>query len=351
MGFRDRLQNLKDSVGQWADTASGSSLDKKIERNLTEMSAGSEIQRTAAIKALVIQAQTEEKWLDPIIDSFLRVLPNQLESPQEAIIDGLMELRKVRPKRAKEIFEGMQSALDSPYPAVRSRVVDIWTNFSLKSKAKNSDTIADLFEMLSDDDKDVRYQTQESLSKIMNTIPRAALPALKQALRDEDWRVVYHSIVLLTEFAKKYPKPSATLAPEVVSAFNSGEKLKERAADCVGMLGLADPQAVKGAVPGLIKGVESKSSELRKASAKALGRIGSKDAMVVFHAVPKLAKALKNDDWYIHTEVVKALGYIGSNKPTLVKPHLPIIKNRTTTGADRNICQAAEWAYKKAGGK
>ena len=22
-----------------------------------------------------------------------------------------------------------------------------------------------------------------------------------------------------------------------------------------------------------------------------------------------------------------------------------------TTGADRNICQAAEWAYKKAGGK
>ena len=140
------------------------------------------------------------------------------------------------------------------------------------------------------------------------------------------------------------------LAPEVVSAFNSGDKLKERAADCLGMLGLADPHSVKGAVPGLIKGLESKSSELRKASATALGRIGSKNAMVVYHAVPRLAKALKNEDWYIHTEVVKALGYIGSNKPTLVKPHLPIIKNRTTTGADRNICQAAEWAYKKAGG-
>ena len=70
----------------------------------------------------------------------------------------------------------------------------------------------------------------------MNTIPKAALPALKQALHDDDWRVVYHSIVLLTEFAKKYPKPSVALAPEVVSAFNSGEKLKERAADCLGML-------------------------------------------------------------------------------------------------------------------
>jgi hypothetical protein len=351
VGFFDKLQNLKDSVGQLAEKAGGGSLDDRIERNLAEMSSGTEIERTAAIKALVIQAQTEEKWLNPIIDSFIRVLPNQLESPQEALIDGLMELRKVAPTRGKEIVEGMQSALDSSYPSVRSKVIDIWTAFSLKSKSKSSETIADLFEMLSDDDKDVRYRTQESLSKILNTIPNAALPSLKQALSDDDWRVVYHSIVLFTEFAKKFPKPSVVLAPEVVSAFNSGERLKERAADCLGMLGLGDPHSVKGAVPGLIKGLESKSSELRKASAKAIGRIGSKDAMVVFHAVPKLAKALKNDDWYIHTEVVKALGYIGSNKPTLVKPHLPIIKNKTTTGADRNICQAAEWAYKKAGGK
>ena len=85
MGFLDRLQNLKDSVGQLADTATGSSLDRKIEKNLTEMSAGTEIQRTAAIKALVIQAQTDDKWLDPIIDSFLRVLPDQMESPQHAL--------------------------------------------------------------------------------------------------------------------------------------------------------------------------------------------------------------------------------------------------------------------------
>jgi len=96
--------------------------------------------------------------------------------------------------------------------------------------------------------------------------------------------------------------------------------------------------------------LESKSSELRKSSATAIGRIGSKDGMVVFHAVPKLAKALKNEDWYIHIEVLKALGYIGSNKPTLVKPHLDLIRNKTTTGAERNICDAAKWALKKAGG-
>ncbi len=350
MGLRDRFQNLKDSVGQWADSAGGSSLDSKIEKNLAEMESGSEIERTAAVKALIIQAQTDDKWADPIINSFIRVLPNQLASPQEAIIDGLLELRKVKSTREEEIFEAIQETLDSPYPSVRSKVVEIWTRFSLKSDSQMSGTIAVLFEMLSDDDKDVRYQTQESLSEILHTVPKVALPELKKALADDDWRVVYHSVVLLTEFAKKYPAPSVVLAPEVIAAFNSGERLKERAADCIGMIGLANPDAVKTAVPGLIKGLESKSSELRKSSATALGRIGSKNAMTVYHAVPRLAKALKNDDWYIHIEVVKALGYIGSNKPALVKPHLALIKNRTTTGADRNICKAAEWALKKAGG-
>lgn len=350
VGLRDTFQNLKDSVGQWADSAGGGNLDNKIERNLAEMESGSEIERTAAVKALVIQAQTDDKWSEPIINSFIRVLPNQLASPQEAIIDGLLELRKIKTSRENDIFEAIQETLDSPYPAVRSKVVDIWTRFSLKSDSQKSDTIAVLFEMLSDDDKDVRYQTQESISEILYTVPKIALPELKKAIADKDWRVVYHSIVLLTDFAKKHPAPSVVLAPEVIAAFNSGDRLKERAADCIGMIGLANPDAVKTAVPGLIKGLESKSSELRKSSATALGRIGSKNAMIVYHAVPKLAKALKNDDWYIHVEVVKALGYIGSNKPVLVKPHLPLIKNRTTTGADRNICKAAEWALKKAGG-
>ena len=167
VGLRDTFQNLKDSVGQWADSAGGGNLDNKIERNLAEMESGSEIERTAAVKALVIQAQTDDKWSEPIINSFIRVLPNQLASPQEAIIDGLLELRKIRPSRENDIFEAIQETLDSPYPAVRSKVVDIWTRFSLKSDSQKSDTIAVLFEMLSDDDKDVRYQTQESISKIL----------------------------------------------------------------------------------------------------------------------------------------------------------------------------------------
>ena len=182
MGLRDRFQNLKESVSQWTEDVSGNSPDKKIEKNLVEMESGSEIARTAAVKALVIQAQIDEKWLDPIISSFTRVLPKQPGTTQEAIIDGLMELRKHSPSKDKEIFEALQRTFDSPHPSVRSKVVEIWTRFSLKSNAKESDTISDLFEILSDEDKDVRYQTQESLIKILNTVPKAALPQLKKAL-------------------------------------------------------------------------------------------------------------------------------------------------------------------------
>jgi hypothetical protein len=70
----------------------------------------------------------------------------------------------------------------------------------------------------------------------------------------------------------------------------------------------------------------------------------------VIQAVPHLAKALENDDWYIHVEVLKALGYIGANKPALVKPHLAIIRSRTTRAADRNITQTAKWTLRKVGG-
>ena len=187
MGLRDRFKNFKESVSEWTDNMNSNSLDRKIEKNLVEMESGTEVERTAAIKALVIQAQTDEKWLEPIVNSFVRVLPSQLASPQESIIDGLMDLKQKLPSREKKILSAIQEALDSPYPQVRSKVVDIWTEFSLEPDTKTEGTVADLFEMLSDDDRDVRYKTQESLTKIIHTIPKLALPNLKNALNNDDW--------------------------------------------------------------------------------------------------------------------------------------------------------------------
>ena len=51
VGLLDRFQNLKDSVGQWADSAGTGNLDRRIEKNLAEMESGSEIERTAAVQA------------------------------------------------------------------------------------------------------------------------------------------------------------------------------------------------------------------------------------------------------------------------------------------------------------
>ena len=104
MGLLDKFRNLKEAAQEWTEGSGPGSLDKKIEKNLVEMESGSEIARTAAVKALAIQAQTDEKWLNPITNSFIRVLSKQPGTTQEAIIDGLMELRKKNPSRESDIF-------------------------------------------------------------------------------------------------------------------------------------------------------------------------------------------------------------------------------------------------------
>ena len=112
MGLLDRFKNLKEAAQEWSEGSSLASLDRKIEKNLVAMESGSELERTAAVKALTIQAQTDDKLADPIINSFVRVLSKQPGSTQEAIIDGLMELRKSKPSRDKDIFGAIQETFE-----------------------------------------------------------------------------------------------------------------------------------------------------------------------------------------------------------------------------------------------
>mgnify|MGYP001159606421 FL=1 len=350
MSWRDRFSELKDSVDEWRDGSADRSFDSQVEKHLTTLKSGSEQARAAAVKALLVQVQAAERWRDPIVKALLGTLPEQPAQAQLEIIAALRVLRELLPERQDDFFAAIQETLDSPHREVRLHVVKLWTGLSIKSDKRRDETIPDLFELLDDDDKDVRYATQEALGRVLHKAPAQALPKLRDALKHRDWRVRYHAIVLLTALAGKQPQAAVKLAPAVVAALKSRDRVQERAAECVGVLGRHSPPAVAPAVPSLIRGLKSNSSELRKACATALGRIGNRDALVVIQAVPHLAKALENDDWYIHVEVLKALGYIGANKPALVKPHLAIIRSRTTRAADRNITQTAKWALRKAGG-
>jgi|TARA_Y100000310_G_scaffold24467_1_gene23518 hypothetical protein len=350
VSWRDRFSELKDSVEEWREGSADRGFDSQVEKHLTTLKSGSEQARAAAVKALLVQVQAAERWREPIVKALLGTLPEQPAQPQLAIIEALQVLRELMPERQDDFFEAIQATLDSPHREVRLHVVKLWTGLSINSDRRRDETIPDLFELLDDDDKDVRYATQDALGRVLHKAPAQALPKLRDALKHRDWRVRYHAIVLLTALAGKQPQAAIKLAPAAVAALKSRDRVQERAAECVGVLGRHSPQAVAPAVPSLIRGLKSNSSELRKACATALGRIGNRDALVVMQAVPHLARALENDDWYIHVEVLKALGYIGANKPALVKPHLAIIRSRTTRAADRNITQTAKWALRKAGG-
>ena len=159
-------------------------------------------------------------WRDPIAKALVGTLPEQPAQAQLAIIAALRVLRELMPERQDDFFAAIQETLDSPHREVRLHVVKLWTGLSIKSNKRRDETIPDLFELLDDDDKDVRYATQEALGRVLHKAPAQALPKLRDALKHRDWRVRYHAIVLLTALAGKQPQAAVKLAPAAVAALH-----------------------------------------------------------------------------------------------------------------------------------
>ena len=340
---------IKEKAGEMRENAADKRFDRGVQKRLTLLRSGSEPERTASVKGLVFDARAEERWRDLIVEAFLESLPTQTPAGQLAIIDALLDLRQELPQLQDDFYKAIRSTLDSPHSAVRLRTIELWSKLSLRSEKRRRETIPDLYRMLKDNETDVRYASEKALSMIQRKEIKIAFPHLKKTLHNNDWRVHYHGIILLLELAQKRPAIAVKLAPEAVKALASRDKIKERAADTVGLIGAYDPHAVAEAVADLTLGLTHTSSELRKAAARALGRIGEADASVVAGAVSELARGLSNDDWWIHQEVAWALGKIGGQQPGLVDPFLEVLRNRVKTGAEPPIVEACEWALENIG--
>ena len=207
MSWRDRFSELKDSVDEWRDGSADRGFDSQVEKHLTTLKSGSEQERAAAVKALLVQVQAAERWHEPIVKALLGTLPEQPAQAQLAIIEALLALRELLPGRQDDFFAAIQETLDSPYREVRLYVVKLWTNLSISSERRRDETIPDLFELLDDDDKNVRYATQEALGHVLHKAPAQALPRLRDALKHRDWRVRYHAIVLLVHLRVEREAP------------------------------------------------------------------------------------------------------------------------------------------------
>jgi HEAT repeat protein len=194
-----------------------------------------------------------------------------------------------------------------------------------------------LMEALKDENGDVRYAAALALGKIGDP---QAVPALIEALKDKegDARV----IAIVAKALAKIGDPQAI--PALLEALND-EKRRARRVMSAPLEEIGDPQEV---LPDLLEVLEDRDKNVRWVAAEALGKVGDRQALLHAgleallkyeeesmrdalakalgepcdrQAVPALIQALKDEKWEMRQAAAWALGKIGDPQavPALMK--------------------------------
>ena len=169
----------------------------------------------------------------------------------------------------------------------------------------------------------------------MGTTAKAAVPALVQAMADDD--PAFRAEV---QFALGALGPEAAEAvPALVASLDHDDKNVCLSA-CYA-LGKIGPQAA-AAVPRLRANLDGDDSILPLVSALALMRIGPEDAQLRRQTVPLLAEGLQHDDELVRVESARALGELGSS----ARSAIPALE-KATQDPRESVRLAAEEALQR----
>ena len=336
------IQNIRSGAAEYSSR-------KQFDRDLSKITSGSDEDRVTAIKSLVAQAKADSSLAEQVVDNLISSLSSQPSDSQLATLDALLALRKEATNRKQEIVEALKSTFSSPHPKVRINTARIWIKLSLTSPSSLSKIMTDLFNLLLDDNKDVRYGAADALKPVLLKQTKLSLPYLKKILSNNDWRIRYHGIILAIFLIRKNPKVSSHIAKEATDSIAFHRRISEKATDLIGMIGKTVPYLVSDSFPHLRQGLHSNNPELCKSSARAIGRIASNDADLVVSLIPDLASALESSNWWVHEQVLRTMGVIGSQRIDVIEPYIGLIENRVATGGELETRKAAKWALEKIG--
>ncbi len=169
--------------------------------------------------------------------------------------------------------------------------------------------IQNLIDLLRSEDSRLRGVAAVELGKI-GSEAKAALPALIEALKDEDQIVRRSATKALPNIG-----PAAVMA--LIEALNSEEQnVRALAADGLRDLG---PEAIV-AVPTLIEALKEENKWVHGFAAAALGEIGPE-------AVPALIEALNSKFLRVRAGAAEALGYIGAEAKAVVPALIEALKD------------------------
>ena len=156
------------------------------------------------------------------------------------------------------------------------------------------DKVAELIGRLADNDTMVRRTAVLGLE----AIGKPAVPALSEALRDENW----HKRRLAAESLGKIGPAAADAVPALAMIFNDeNAQVRQSAAEALGRIGRDTPAAVDALRIALDDGVVN----VRRSAAQALVRVGPL-------AIPMMVNALDDKDTDVRQLAAEGLGRMGS---------------------------------------
>jgi HEAT repeat protein len=172
--------------------------------------------------------------------------------------------------------------------------------------SSNANFIIDdlIFSLRNDDSHQVRMEIIRALERIGGQANKT-VPALIEALGDENWEIRWSAAGALTSFGKK----SAMAVPELVGLLRDPEDYVRNAA--LSTLGKMGPISVAAMMDEVSKPLDNTEDQLymRIICIRSLGALGAK-AMV---AVPLLIQNSKHEDINVRLESVIALRKIGGD--------------------------------------
>jgi len=177
-----------------------------------------------------------------------------------------------------------QEALKHVSPHVQIAALDIL------ARSAGRESIPALREALKDEDFTVRRAATDALGKL----GQPAIPALREALKHEDWGVRHVAAEALGKLGDQESIPALR------EALKDEESLiRYVAAEALGKLG--DQESI----PALREALKDEDWGVRYAAADALGKLGGRQS------IPALREALKDEEWVVCRAAAEALGKLG----------------------------------------
>ena len=132
---------------------------------------------------------------------------------------------------------------------------------------------------------------------------------------------LYRALGALTKDRDKWDER----IPDVAALLSHGSvKIRAKALWLLGEMGLAHPQAVRGAVPAIASFLDSPEPLLRERALNALGRIGRGDFALIEPYWAGLFRFASDEDAKVRLALIWASENIAVNTPEIYGDHMPV---------------------------